>query len=303
MECNLTVTAKQLNMTQPAVSMALQRLRILYDDPLFVRKGRTMEPTYRARELKKEVDKALTIIKNTIPDTRTFDPLTSKVNFKLNVFNFAEQLLVPTFIEKLSTSAPEASLTISTDYAHSPEKRLRNREIDLHVGFHPIEHPDFHSSLLNSEKIFVVARKEHSRLKGKQSISFAEFESEKHAVYIPHENIDVFSKLLLKDSSIELTRRNIVYYGSSELGVMSLVASTDILTIVPESLVYLLCDHFDFICFEPPFECHDFETHLIWYAGNEFQPQHRWLREFILNETNLCQNGLKEKKDRFIQNV
>lgn len=43
---NLSHTAENLGMTQPAVSQALKGLRSLYNDPLFERKGRRMMPTF-----------------------------------------------------------------------------------------------------------------------------------------------------------------------------------------------------------------------------------------------------------------
>ena len=50
-ERNVTRAAERNGLTQPAVSKALNRLRYLFDDPLFVRRDRSMEPTARAIEL------------------------------------------------------------------------------------------------------------------------------------------------------------------------------------------------------------------------------------------------------------
>ena len=50
-ERSLTRAATQLNLTQPAVSNALRRLREALNDELLVRNGRTLEPTARGQEL------------------------------------------------------------------------------------------------------------------------------------------------------------------------------------------------------------------------------------------------------------
>lgn len=294
-ENNLTLTAKQLNMTQPAVSMALQRLRTLYNDPLFVRKGRAMEPTIKAKALKQEIDKALMIIRETLPDDSSFIPATAKHNFKVNVFSFAEQLFVSKFIEQLAVEAPNCKLTISTDYKQGPEKRLRNRELDVHLNYEAIDNPDFHSILISSEKLVIAARKDHTRLKNKKTLTIDDFSNEQHAVYTSNENVDLFDKVFLKDTYLPESKRNIVYYGSSEIGVMTLVASTDIITLVPESLVYLLSDVCDFICFPPPFACHSFDIYLTWYSGHEHEPQHRWFREFIVSSSQALAEDIKQK--------
>ena len=83
---HLTNTAKRLNMTQPAVSMALQRLRALYDDSLFIREGRAMVATAKALEIAPEIEQALKLITNTLPNTESFDPKTAKIKFKMNIF-------------------------------------------------------------------------------------------------------------------------------------------------------------------------------------------------------------------------
>lgn len=55
-----------LGLSRPAMSAALARLRELFDDPLFVRSGREMEPTPRALELADPVRKVLDAIRGDV---------------------------------------------------------------------------------------------------------------------------------------------------------------------------------------------------------------------------------------------
>ena len=50
-ERSVTRAADRLAMTQPAVSNAISRMRQIWNDPLFVRKGRNIEPTSYALSL------------------------------------------------------------------------------------------------------------------------------------------------------------------------------------------------------------------------------------------------------------
>src|SRR5258708_21556983 len=50
-EGGVSRAAARLNLTQPAVSHALGRLRVLFGDPLFVRRGRTLAPTALTKSL------------------------------------------------------------------------------------------------------------------------------------------------------------------------------------------------------------------------------------------------------------
>jgi DNA-binding transcriptional LysR family regulator len=58
-EGGITRASEKLHLTQPAVSHALNRLRRLFDDPLFVREGRSLAPTPLARGLIEPVRAAL----------------------------------------------------------------------------------------------------------------------------------------------------------------------------------------------------------------------------------------------------
>src|SRR3546814_19879452 len=58
-ERSVTRAAEKLFLGQPAISAALARLRTLFDDPLFIRTGRSMEQTARALEIAQLLSPAL----------------------------------------------------------------------------------------------------------------------------------------------------------------------------------------------------------------------------------------------------
>ena len=61
-ERNVTRAAHQLNLSQPAMSNGLRRLRELFDDPILVRTSEGMQPTERALELEPIVREALSAV-------------------------------------------------------------------------------------------------------------------------------------------------------------------------------------------------------------------------------------------------
>ncbi|WP_077046687.1 LysR family transcriptional regulator [Pseudomonas sp. KK4] len=69
-EGNVTRAALRLSMGQPAVSGALRRLRALFNDPLFERMGRQMQPTPRARELAQTLGPALDSVCSALAKTQ-----------------------------------------------------------------------------------------------------------------------------------------------------------------------------------------------------------------------------------------
>ena len=74
-ECSVTRAAEQLNITQPAMSNGLRRLRDLFDDPLLIRTSEGMRPTARALELQpqlREVLSKLEVVVQSSSFTATF---------------------------------------------------------------------------------------------------------------------------------------------------------------------------------------------------------------------------------------
>src|SRR6202051_2674876 len=82
-ERNVTRAAERNGLSQPAVSKALNRLRYLVDDPLFVRRDRSMEPTARARELAGPTNGALADISRTLTQPAAFEPSAAKATIKI----------------------------------------------------------------------------------------------------------------------------------------------------------------------------------------------------------------------------
>lgn len=59
----------RLNMSRPAVSLALKRFGMLFNEPLFTRKGLFLEPTAHALQLTTEMEKLLGSIHEHIAST------------------------------------------------------------------------------------------------------------------------------------------------------------------------------------------------------------------------------------------
>src|ERR1700749_2407071 len=73
-ERNVTRAAERNGLSQPAVSKALNRLRFLFADPLFVRRDRSMEPPPRALKLAGPIHGALADISRTLTQPAAFEP-------------------------------------------------------------------------------------------------------------------------------------------------------------------------------------------------------------------------------------
>src|SRR5262245_40471370 len=129
---NVTRAADTLGLSQSAVSHALARLRLHYDDPLFVRAGARMEPTTRAKQLAPVVEAALEAIEGTFASH--FDPTALRQEFRIGLVNFGRLYLVPALLGKLATEAPSVRIIVDHMSEHTASGMLSRSEIDLIIG-------------------------------------------------------------------------------------------------------------------------------------------------------------------------
>src|SRR3978361_1041682 len=89
-ERRVSVVAEKLGVTQPGVSNALKRLRLLLGDELFLRTSRGMEPTPYATQLAEPIGSALSTIHNSLNEVSSFDPAGSKRKFTIGMTDIGE---------------------------------------------------------------------------------------------------------------------------------------------------------------------------------------------------------------------
>lgn len=100
-EMSVSKASERLGVTQSAVSHTLDKLRVIFDDPLFVRVGRGIESTARARALQSPVESFLDDLKS-LTNHRDFDPLIEQMEFTIAANDFPIQLIFPKLLKELS---------------------------------------------------------------------------------------------------------------------------------------------------------------------------------------------------------
>jgi DNA-binding transcriptional LysR family regulator len=134
---SLTAAGARLDLTQPAVSHALRRLRDLFGDPLFVRSANVMAPTEAAARLHGPIDQAIGIINRAVHDHGAFDPATAERIFRVSMSDVSEFYYLPPLLAELEKIAPGVRLDIVQLSASSVGAAMRAGEVDLALGFVP----------------------------------------------------------------------------------------------------------------------------------------------------------------------
>ena len=135
LERNVTRVAEKLFLGQPTISSALNRLRTLFNDPLFIRVGHRMEPTARAEEIIQHLSPALDSLSSALSLTHDFDPTQSTMTFRIGLSDDVEFGLLPPLLRALRQEAPLVVFVVQhVDYWRIPDLLASG---DITVGIPP----------------------------------------------------------------------------------------------------------------------------------------------------------------------
>jgi DNA-binding transcriptional LysR family regulator len=187
-EHSLTRAARTLNVTQPALSKTLARLRRYFDDPLFVRVSLRMEPTPKALQLQAPVRAILERVQSLRSEHVSFHPRTSDRTFNFCVVDAGLLKLLPPLVDRLLEEAPNVRLQVLQLDAQHLEPWLESGKLDFAMGSFASLTKQIRRQPLWVERYVSVARKGHPRIGAEPTVRA--FAAEKHVlVSIPHSHV------------------------------------------------------------------------------------------------------------------
>ncbi len=124
-EQSVSRAARVLGMSQPAVSMALKRMREAFDDPLFVRVPNGIAPTPRAHAIIQTARPLVARLQQDLLKGQAFDPGTSTQTFTLALSDVGEMAFLPRIIPLLRDLAPtlRGAFGVAPAFAAGPRTR------------------------------------------------------------------------------------------------------------------------------------------------------------------------------------
>ncbi|NUZ08339.1 LysR family transcriptional regulator [Piscinibacter koreensis] len=264
--------AERLGMAQASASIALNKLRRHFDDPLFSRTSRGMEPTPRARSIHPEIVEALQRLERARGAPEAFAASAATREFRIGMTDISEVVLLPTLANHLQRHAP--GLTVEAEkMSVESRRRLEAGEIDLAVGFAPNLEAGFYQQALFEQSFVCLASADHPRVQS--AIDRQAFVAESHIVVTTsgtgHTIVD---KLLAR----ERLERRVVLRVPSFLGVARIVARTELLVIVPRLLGETLASQERIQVLEPPLRLPAYKVKQHWHERFNADPGNRWLR-------------------------
>ena len=270
--------AENLGMSQPGVSNALNRLRRLLNDELFVRTSRGMEPTSYARQIAGPVSEALEQLRSTVNFRVPFDPATSTRRFTIAMTDIGEIDFLPSLMDGMRRVAPLVTInTVRNTPVHLREE-MKNGQVDLAVGLLPDLQTNFFKRQLTVSEYVCLFRRGHAL--DKQQITPDEFIAADHLVVVSSGTGHCIA-------DEEFDRRGIARHIKLRIphfaAVGYLLHDTDLITTVPRRLVNRCSRPFDLTSVPVPFELPPIPINLFWSAPYHRDPANQWLRTTMVD--------------------
>mgnify|MGYP000714964636 FL=1 len=278
-EGSLTQAAKRLNLTQPAISHALARLRVRLDDPLFERHGHKMRPTPLAQNLLPDIQHALNQLNHALQVAHTFDASRSDKTFFLAMRDLIEVTMLPPLIQSLDREAPNIKISSIRITRKDMSQKLASGELDFAVDVLLPNMPNVHHQRLIEDELVVLVNKQLSAHKG--IMDKANYLDAKHiAVSGRSSGPDLVDYALSSQGfNRDIHLRCQHYYAACQV-----VERSDLVLTMPKSYAQVLSRSFENIeLFPLPMASTDIDIHLYWHQNRDKDPASIWFRNFIKN--------------------
>ena len=273
-EGNLTRAASHIGMSQPAMSNALNRLRHVTKDDLFVRDGRGLHPTPVATELAPIIRQALNLLEMGLETTPGLKAGRLQA-FSIAGLDYYEVVILPRLLAVIEDRAPGTTVKAVTGNSTDMEKPLRFGDIDLLIDYVPLGDKEFRCEVLFVETRVVLMDKD--TMGDRTSISLEEFATSGHvnrAGREGDERLDDIDTMLGKAHR----RRDIQVTINNWLAMPAVLAGTKLIGVAPSRIAELYAPGFGLAVVPLPLEVRPIPIYMIWHESRDDHHAHRWLR-------------------------
>ena len=286
-ERNVTQAAAQLNLSQPAMSNGLRRLREAFNDPLLVRTSDGMTPTERALELEPLVRDILSNVDQALQPTEDFEPSETQRTFRIMASDYAESTLLPPLLAKLRKQAPGISLDIMTPSDVSFLDVERGK-VDLVINRFDSMPQSFHQNTVWNDSFSCLLSADNTLLTSFTLDSYLEAQH----VWVSKTGMGVgvgvnpedVQRLGWVDAAIAKLgkKRRITVFTRHYQAAMILAEQNDLVVTLPTLAARLQHNNPRLVIKQPPLDIPPLELKLAWSPLLQHNPANRWLRQLIV---------------------
>lgn len=277
-EKNMRRASEILGISQAAMSRGLTKLRLAFDDPLFVSTARGMEPTSRALGAHQALAQIVALATEQLEPLAPFDPSVSSRQFSIAASDVGEFLIIPTLV-RACMDLPGVRFHAQRLAIRNLPNELQSGTVDVAIGAFPALEAGIRCRRLFTERYVCLARRDHPSVQGEMTMQ--QFLGAQHIVVSAkvlghaHERIERKLLQMLPPGAAKVT--------SSSFLLSALVMSeTDCVLVAPSTLGRLMGQHAGYQILPLPMENETFEIQLYWHERSQHDPAHQWLRNLIV---------------------
>ncbi|NKB70135.1 MAG: LysR family transcriptional regulator [Candidatus Latescibacteria bacterium] len=273
-EGSLTRAGVRLGRTQSAVSHALERLRALLGDPLFVRTSQGMRPTSRADELAPAIGQALQAVQRALRQPGPFDPSELTRTFRLAMSDYSEMIVLPPLMEALYNQAPGVQIDVLPTAAFQPQDALETGHIDLLVGNQDVGGGICQGELFVDEFVCLVSR-DHPAIS--ERIELEQYLQYPHVLFAPQGRGDRLLDQALKKRRVQ---RQVALRVSHIQSIPPVLGKTPYIVTMPAKFATAL-QRRDVRVLAAPVELPQLQVMQYWHEAVQHDQAHGWLRQLV----------------------
>ncbi len=279
---SITRASQVLNLSQPALSHALARLRTMFDDPLFVRQGAAMVPTPFTRGIITQVRQGLQLFEASLQTDQSFHPAQTQRRFHLGLRDVFEATILPPLVQKISEQAPGITIASVRVDRREIETALSSGDLDMVLEVPIPLSNQIRQQRVSRDRLIVLSRKGHPQMPKKKN-QVLDLD-----IYLQQAHVLVSSRrqgVGLEDFELnrEGLRRQISLRCQHYFAACRVVSETDLLLTMPEQYASIANAQFMNRIDPFPLATQPIDAHLYWHSSADNDPANSWLREQLLN--------------------
>ncbi len=273
-ERSITRAADRLALTQPAVSNAVSRMRVIWKDELFVKDGRNIQPTSYAQNLWGQVREPLQRVSEAVDD-QAFDPATAKRTFRVTLADTAVDIAWGPMRRLIEQDAPGINIHAMPYTIINANEVLEGDKVDLVIGVSDTN-PAIVSEFLFNPMYVCVMRKEHPLSRGR--LTMKKFAAAEHLLVSLSGDTVGFSDQVLAQQGLS---RRIACTVNHFNAVAPLVKETNLIAVVPCGPVECAIARHELHVTKPPFEMPPAPVSMFWHRRQDQDNGLIWFRQII----------------------
>lgn len=278
-EESVSRAAEKINLSQSAMSAALQRLRDYFGDELFVTIGRKTRPTPLALELAEPVRRVLNAVSSEIISREPFDPASSERSFRLAASDYFTRVALTRFIPMLQRIAPGVRVDIWPVTGSNTLASFSRGDIDFMISVSSVLLPNLPVRTLWSEDFVCIAWTGNTELG--DVLTREDFARMGHvAVRLGTLRATPIDESIVSKAGIQ--RRIEVIAGAFDLIPELIVGTTRIAMLQRQ-----LADHYRKVIpirvYELPWQVTPFEVAIQWHKHGDSDPANLWFRKTLFD--------------------